>query len=87
MTLEAALLAALSILSGIVAYFFKLLFASAAECREDREKLSAGLSEVREQMAVFKACPADPCEARKALERSQTFRLNKPNKPATPPTP
>ncbi len=78
MTLEAALLAALSILAGIVAYFFKLLFASAAECKQDREKLSTGLAEVREQVAVFKACSADPCPARQGLERIETFKLMKP---------
>lgn len=76
MTLETALLAALSILAGIVAYFFKILFASAAECKEDRQKLSNGILEIREQMAVFKACPSDPCPARQGLERSsETFSL------------
>lgn len=84
MTLEAALLAALSVLAGIVAYFFKILFAGAKECKEDRERLSTGLSEVREQVAVFRGCPSDPCPARAALERSHTFQHQYDETAATP---
>lgn len=50
------------------------------ECEEDREIIHGRLEAHGQELAVFKACAADPCPARDGLRRSQTFNLN-PSKP------
>lgn len=43
------------------------------ECEKDRAGLRGEVTELKEDMAVFKTCGAEPCGARDALLRQQSF--------------
>lgn len=81
MTLEAALITAITVLAGIVSWFFKILFAAASECKDDRQRLSDGLAEVQQVVAVFKACPEENCPALKGLKKAETYNVKPSSKP------
>jgi len=82
MTLEAALITAVSALVGAVLFLFrshiKTLIESAKECKEDRAKLTTRLDAVEKVADAVRSCGSQPCGARDGLRRAETFNLGKP---------
>lgn len=67
-------------LIGAIATMWKKLSADNArlasrtdECEEDRASLRGEVTELKEDMAIFKTCGSEPCGAREALLRQQAF--------------
>lgn len=44
-------------------------------CEKDREAIKDQLAEVKTDVAIFKGCPTDPCGARQAMQRRESFSL------------
>jgi hypothetical protein len=71
MTLESALFAALSAVTGALIYVCKLLWEEVKDCKTDRLALREEIEEVKEEMGVLKGtqkaydlCPMSACPFR-----------------------
>jgi len=72
MTLEQALLAALSVVSGVLVFIWKLLWDEAKECKTDRADLRDEIDKLREQhglstgrLEAVDRCPIASCPHRR----------------------
>jgi hypothetical protein len=75
MTLEQALLAALTAVSGVLITVSKLLWNEAMECKEDRKTIRSELDELREdhglnagRLEAVDRCPIAACPHRRAVK-------------------
>jgi hypothetical protein len=72
MTLEQALLSALTVVSGVLVAIWRLLWKEAMECKEDRKTIRGELDELREQhglsagrLEAVDRCPIAACPHRR----------------------
>lgn len=76
-TIVGALIAAVGALWKHLSFVHAKLSKRSDECEEDRNKIHETLSEVKQDLAVFKACPAPECPAQKGRQRAGTFQIHK----------
>jgi hypothetical protein len=77
-TVVSALIAAISVMWKKLSADHARLSKRSDDCEQDRQIIHRSLSEVKEDLAVFKACPAEVCPARAGIQRAETFNLQKP---------
>ncbi len=82
MTLEQALLAALSVVTGALVYVAKILWAMAIKCESDRYELREEVEQLKSDNGLangtlisFKRCPANTCPFRDHLSPIDPNRL------------
>lgn len=75
MTLEQALLAALTVVSGVLVTIWKLLWDEAKECKSERKVIREELDECREQLGLHTGrleavdhCPTPACPFRRVAK-------------------
>ena len=76
-TVVAAMLGAFPVLWKKLSSDHAKLVARNDECEQDRKAIREELSEVKRDVAIFKGCPSEPCGARQAFHRQQTFSIRR----------
>lgn len=72
-TVVAALIGAIAAMWKKLSSDHAKLSARNDECEQDRNAIRGEVTELKEDMAVFKTCGAEHCGAREALLRQQSF--------------
>lgn len=85
MSIESALLSALSIVTSALCFFFKLLWKKSEECEKDRRELREEIEGVKESASerkgmlyAFEKCPSDACPFRRP-DGSPAFSVSEDN--------
>jgi outer membrane murein-binding lipoprotein Lpp len=72
-TIVAALIAAIGTMWKKLTAEHARLSARYDECERDRNAIRQELEAVKTDVALFKSCPSEPCGARAAFHRAQSF--------------
>lgn len=76
-TLVGALIAAVAAMWAVLKGWVNKLSKRSDECEDDRKAIKLEVANHKVAIALFKTCSGNPCPARDAMEKLETFNLKR----------